>query len=58
MREMDENDEITTDRGEWKKGHAAPTPNKLRQGQEEKEIPLHLHTVLTVYRVLQMYTKN
>jgi hypothetical protein len=28
---------MTSDRGEWKEKHAAPTPNELGKGQKEKE---------------------
>jgi hypothetical protein len=41
MREMDISDEMTTDKGERKR-KTAPTPDKLRQGQEEEEVCIRL----------------
>jgi hypothetical protein len=40
IRETNVSDEMTTDRGEWRKIHAAPrmNNNKLGQGQEEEDM--------------------
>jgi hypothetical protein len=37
MRKMTMSDEMTSDRGECRRGHATPTPNELGKGQEEEE---------------------
>jgi hypothetical protein len=35
MKEMTVSDEMTSDRGEWRRRHAAPSPNELGKGQKE-----------------------
>jgi hypothetical protein len=42
----DVSEEMTSDRGEGGRGHAAPTPNELGKGQEEEEVTLRLPSSL------------